>query len=115
MVDKLDACRVVLVLSSDRGLCASVDKLVARARCRAVAVPDCAAAERSIERVRPVLVLVDPLRRDALSARVRARCAVAEIPIRTSGSGVRRLAKPTTGAVRWLTGLVAERCASDGR
>lgn len=104
--------RVVLVISSHRGLCDSIDKIVARARCRAVVVPDCATAERVIDHLRPVLILIDPLRREELSARTRGMCDVVEIPIRVSGSGVRRLAKASHDAVRWLTGLVAEHCAA---
>src|SRR5262249_51014572 len=112
MVDAPDARKVVLIISSDRGLSESVDKIVARANCRAVAVRDCAAAERAIEHVQPVLILIDPRRHDELTARVRGLCIVVEIPVRTSGSGVRRLAKPGTEAVRWLTDLVANRCAT---
>jgi hypothetical protein len=112
MAEQSGARKVVLIISSDRGLCDSVDKVVARAKCRAVAVRDSAAAERAIERVRPVLILVDPVRRDELPSQLRAMCTVAELPVRSSGSGVRRLAKPSSEAVRWLTGLIAERCAS---
>jgi hypothetical protein len=112
MVDTPDARKVVLIISTDRGLTESVDKIVARAKCRAVAVRDCTAAERAIERVRPVLILLDPLRPDEPSARLRGMCIVVEIPVRTSSSGIRRLAKPGTEAVRWLTDLVADRCAT---
>jgi hypothetical protein len=112
MVDRRGARKVVLIVSSDHGLSDAVDKMVARAKCRAVAVRDGVAAGRAVEQVRPVLILVDPLRRDELPARVRASCAVVAIPVRTSGSGVRRLAKASSEAVRWLTDLVAERCAA---
>lgn len=111
-MDLSDARKVVLIISSDRGLSQAVDRVVARARCRGVAVRDCAAAERALEQILPVVILVDPLRHDELTARVRAVCAVVAIPVRTSGSGVRRLAKASTEAVRWLTDLVAERCAA---
>ena len=112
MVDTSGTRKVVLVICSDIGLRDSVDKVVARAKCRAVAVPDCSVAERAIETHRPVLILIDPLRHDTLTARLRSLCVVVDIPIRTSASGVRRLAKPHTEAVRWLTDLVAERCAA---
>jgi hypothetical protein len=35
-----------------------------------------------------------------------------QVPVRTSSTGVRRIAKRNQAAVRWLMGLVAERCAA---
>lgn len=112
MVGMAEARRVVLVISADRGLRESLEKVVARAKCRAVAVHDCAAADRIIVHDPPVLILIDPTQRQSLSASARAVCVVVEIPVRTSQTGVRRLARPGSEAVRWLTGLVAQRCAA---
>lgn len=112
MAHPADTRRVVLIISSDRGLRDAVDKRVTRARCRAVAVRDGAAAEQAFDQHRPALILVDPLQHDELSTRLRSLCVVVAIPVRTSGSGIRRLAKPNTEAIRWLTELVVERCAA---
>ncbi|HEY2744003.1 MAG TPA: hypothetical protein VGL86_05255 [Polyangia bacterium] len=71
-----------------------------------------AAVKRKAEQP-AVLVLVDPLLLAESTAAFAGNgaCPVVAVPVRTSSTGVRRIAKRSDAAVRWLRGLIADRCA----
>src|SRR4051812_17190551 len=104
--------KVVLLICGDRAMQEVLRVIVASAGCRMVAAGSVAAAERRLERQRPVLILVDPLIGAPAAACLGHDGHVVEVPVRTSSSGVRRIAKHNDGAVRWLKDLVATRCRS---
>lgn len=98
---------VVLVICADRAMQEALREIVTAAGCRMLAVASVAAAERRLQRQHAALVLVDPLFGDAAAAALGV--GVVEIPVRTSATGVRRIARQNRGAVRWLKTLLDER------
>ncbi len=107
MVD--DTLQLLLVVCRDRAMQEALRDSAARAGWRTLAATSIAAAEPMLARQRPALILVDPALGDA-SALAR-HAPVEPIPVRTSSSGVRRLAKHSEGAGEWLRSLIER----DGR
>ena len=101
--------KVVLVVCPDRTIQDAVRRVVEACGCRAVVTAAVEAAVAEVDGARPVVALVDP-RLGGACAVLQARCTVAEIPLRVSSTGVRRMAKRNESAVRWLTALMASRC-----
>ena len=104
------APKLVLVVCSDHAMQASLRSVVEEAGCRAALAASVAAAQRELDRIVPVLILIDPLCGSEVPALV-ADCAVVEFPVRTSSTGVRRIAKRHDAGVKWLKELVASHCA----
>jgi hypothetical protein len=104
------ATKVVLVLCGDEAIQGSLRALIDDAGCRAVTCPSLAQARARLATAQPVLVLVDPLLHEEAASAFADVCGLAVIPMRTSSTGVRRFAKHSTGAVRWLRELVTQHC-----
>jgi hypothetical protein len=105
-----DPLDVVLVICGDEAIQGSLRALIADAGCRSVVCSSAAEAGRRVEHLRPVLVLFDPILQAECEAAVAGLCTLVAIPVRTSSTGVRRFAKRTTVAVRWLRDLVTQHC-----
>jgi hypothetical protein len=105
------AAKVILVISSDRGMQASLGAIVEEAGCRALFAASVLVAQRKLVRAMPVLILTDPLCAGDVGA-LSPPCPVVEFPVRTSSTGVRRIAKRKDATVKWLTELIAEKCAA---
>ena len=106
---------VILVLCADRTIQASLRKVVEGAGCRASVCETIATAQRALARTTPVLILSDPLLSADAKAMLTASCAVVEFTVRTSSTGVRRMAKRNDASVKWLTELVESHCAKPQR
>lgn len=105
--------KLVLVLCADRTMQASLRTIVEEAGCRAAFSATVAAAQRRPDRATVVLVLCDPLLADEGKAALASACPVVTFPVRTSSTGVRRMAKRNDAAARWLAELVATRCSAE--
>ena len=108
------ASKIVLVVCGDRAIQEAIRRIVEAAGCHPslLATVD-AAVKRKSEQPTAVLVLVDPLlmAESAQAFGPTNGCPLVAVPVRTSSTGVRRIAKRSDAAVRWLRGLIAERTA----
>jgi hypothetical protein len=103
--------KVVLVVSANRTMQASLRTVVEEAGCRAIFSATIAAAQRRLAAEPVALILADPLLAAELPA-LAGVCPVVTFPVRTSSTGVRRMAKRNEAGVKWLTELVSRHCAS---
>jgi hypothetical protein len=104
--------KAVLVVCSDRAMQEALRRIVAAAGCHPLLAGTVDIARRLRAEQIPVLVLADPqLAVECSSVLGDGVCPIVAVPVRTSSTGVRRLAKRSDAAVRWLTGLVADRCS----
>jgi hypothetical protein len=104
--------KVILVLCADRTIQTSLRKVVEEAGCRASVCETVATAQRTLERTTAVLILSDPLLAAAAKVALAASCPIVEFSVRTSSTGVRRMAKRNDASVKWLTGLVESHCVT---
>lgn len=104
--------KVVVVVVVDQALWESVDALVRSAGCKAVHATTVEQAGKLLVRTRPVLMLFDPGFEAELGALGTDGCPATAIPVRVSSTGVRRFAKRSGDAVRWLKQLVAQQCST---
>jgi hypothetical protein len=105
--------RAVLVICGDRAMQEALRRIITAAGCHPLLAGNVELALQMRAERTPVLVLVDPqLAVPCASALGEGVCPIVLVPVRTSSSGVRRIAKRSDAAVRWLSGLVAERCAT---
>jgi hypothetical protein len=109
------ASKVVIVVCGDRAIQEAIRRIVEAAGCQPslTATVDAALKRRTEQGGAAVLVLVDPLLLAESTAAMGTNggCPVVAVPVRTSSTGVRRIAKRSDAAVRWLRSLIAERCA----
>ena len=87
---------MVLVLEDDHNLQESVRRVAERLGYKVVSARSLAEAKRLLERIaRPCLVLLDTLMKEGLEAMTHlgAQYPLATIPVRLSGTNVRRMAK----------------------
>jgi len=114
VVDAAKDGRVVLVLAADAAMQDSVRRIVDEAGCRPIIASTPEKAKRHLDTAptQPVLILVDPACPSEVLAQLGPQCPIVEIPVRTSATGVRRVAKRGAAATRWLMDLIADRCSS---
>jgi hypothetical protein len=112
MPDATKRANVILVITSDVVMQESVRLIVEAAGCHALGVPSIALAQERLRSVEPVLILIDPLWQADAVSQLGPEPPVVEIPVRTSSSGVRRVAKKGAAATRWLQALISERCSA---
>lgn len=112
MPDATKRANVILVIASDVVMQESVRLIVEAAGCKALVVPSIALAQERLRAAEPVLILIDPLWQDDAVTQLGPEPPVVEIPVRTSSSGVRRVAKKGAPATRWLQALINERCSA---
>ncbi len=110
------ASRIVIVVCGDRAIQEAIRRIVEAAGCQPSLTATVDAAVQRKSEQPAVLVLVDPLLLAESTVAFGSNgsngsCPVVAVPVRTSSTGVRRIAKRSDAAVRWLRGLIAERCA----
>lgn len=104
--------KAVLVITRDRVINGALRAIIAAAGCEAVVLSSVAAAVRWLARWSPLLILIDPELTAAAENELAAPLRVVEIPLRTSASGVRRLAKRHHEAIGWLVDLIHAECSA---
>lgn len=112
MPDTESRARVILVVVADAAMQDSVRVIIEAAGCTPLVVPTIAHAKKSLCSTKPVLILIDPVWRDGAASQLGAEPPIVEIPVRTSSTGVRRVAKRGAPATRWLQNLIAKRCSA---
>lgn len=105
--------KTVLILCGDRAMQEALRRIVEAAGCHPLLAGTIELALQKRAEQPPVLMLVDPLLVAQCSSAFAndAGIPIVPVPVRTSSTGVRRIAKRNDAAVRWLHGLVSQRCA----
>ena len=105
--------KTILILCSDRAMQEALRRIVEAAGCHPLLAGTIDLAKSKRVEQSPVLMLVDPLLVAECTAAFStdAGVPIVPVPVRTSSTGVRRIAKRNDAAVRWLSSLVNERCA----
>jgi hypothetical protein len=106
------APKVILVICSDRTIQASLRTVIEDAGCQAAFSADVGAGRRQLARTTPILILTDPLLALEVMAALAGSCPVVEFPVRTSSTGVSRMAKRNDAGVKWLSELIESHCAN---
>jgi hypothetical protein len=102
--------KVVLIVCSDRAMQEALRMVVEEAGCRSLMAATVAVAQQHLERATPILILVDPACGAEACDALTAPCPIMEFPIRTSSTGVRRIARKGDAATKWLSQVVASHC-----
>ena len=112
MVDTEERDKIILVVAADATMQESVRLIIEAAGCTTLVAPSIAHAKKSLRSTKPVLVLIDPVWREDAESQLGSMVPIVEIPVRTSSTGVRRVAKRGTAATRWLQDLITQRCSA---